>query len=293
MKERIYTREEVATLLERTTDLQRQAGPDVRDRQGLTLEELEAIASEAGLEPHLLRQAATELDQPHRSLFETSSGTTNTHVLAERWVPGRFTAELWEDIVAELRHRFDSDMGRMMGAPQMGIGVTESIGRTAEWRHTSLTGIETRIMMRQRGDRVRVRLSRKVGWASPLTEAFVISAVPAGLALLAAGAATESIFWAILLPLLILAVGVPSFTWVDRAWRRKKDRELEEIGDYIAHMVAAHQPEENMPVFGNSNRMFEGASSGASSILDSIDEDVEPPVESSSGPRSDRDRSRN
>lgn len=240
LKQRIYTSEEIAALLERTADLQRQSSGSTRDHQGLSLDELEMIASEAGLEPVLLRQAAAELDQPHRSLFETSSGTSSTHVFAERWVPGRFTNELWEDIVAELRHRFDSTMGLSIGMPHIGLSTTETIGRTAEWRHTNAWGVETRIMMRQSGDRVRIRLSRKVGWASPVMEGLLISIIPVGFAALTAGVATESVLWTILVAMLTLAACLPGFTWIDRAWRRKKDRELEEIGDHIAHMVAGH-----------------------------------------------------
>ncbi|NNF03122.1 MAG: hypothetical protein HKN17_01545, partial [Rhodothermales bacterium] len=195
MKNRIYTKEEVAQLLERTADLQRQEGRGEVERQGLTLKELETIASEAGLNAGFLRQAADELDQPHRSLFESSSGTTATHVFAERWVPGRFTPDAWEDIVAELRHRFDTTAGMSMGMPHLGLSTTETIGRTAEWRHTTMWGVETRIMMRQSGDRVRVRLSRKLGWASPGIEAFVFSSIPAVIAAFAAGISTGMLLW--------------------------------------------------------------------------------------------------
>ena len=118
MPDRIYTEQEVAALLERAAELQAQAARRNEHRPGLSLAELEDVAAEAGLDPSLLRQAAGELDEPGRPLLDRSAGTTATHVSVERRVPGTFTPEAWEDVVAELRHRFDTDMGKMWGMPQ-------------------------------------------------------------------------------------------------------------------------------------------------------------------------------
>lgn len=58
---RRYSEKEVTRLLRRATELQR-AMPIAPASNGLTLAELEDVATEAGLDPALLRQAAAELD---------------------------------------------------------------------------------------------------------------------------------------------------------------------------------------------------------------------------------------
>lgn len=58
---RRYNEKEVARLLRRASELQR-SSPAAPNPSGLTLNELEDIAKEAGLDVALLRQAATELD---------------------------------------------------------------------------------------------------------------------------------------------------------------------------------------------------------------------------------------
>lgn len=128
----------MAELLQRAAELQAQAARCAEHRPGLTIAELESIGTEAGLDPSLIRQAAAELDAPERPMLRKNSGLTSSHVFVERRLPGTLSPEHWEDVVAELRHQFESDLGRMMGMPQYGSGTTEQIGRTVEWKHTSL-----------------------------------------------------------------------------------------------------------------------------------------------------------
>ncbi len=59
---RRYTEKEVARLLDRATELQSHE-TRAPDHDGLTLGELELIAREAGIDPALLQQAASELDR--------------------------------------------------------------------------------------------------------------------------------------------------------------------------------------------------------------------------------------
>ena len=238
MAHRTYTEQEVAALMERAAELQMQTARQTGRKPGLTLAELETIAREAGLDPSFLQQAATELDAPSRSLFESSTGTSATHVFVERWVPGTLTPEVWEDLVAELRHRYDTDMGKMWGVPGYGTSKTEHVGRTAEWRHTSMSGIETRVMVRPRGDGLRIRLSQRVGWGSSIAEAATYGAGSAGIAAAIAGAIGESGLFALAAFLIGLLLFIPAILYLDRMWRRKKHRELEALGAHLAALAA-------------------------------------------------------
>ena len=266
MSDRVYTEEEVRALLERAAELQAQTARQAGDRPGLTLEELQTIASDAGLDPALLRRAAAELDEPGRSLLESSTGTSATHVFVERWVPGPLVPETWEDMVAELRHRFDTDLGRMMGMPGYGVSSTEQIGRTVEWKHTSLSGVETRVMVRERDGGTRIRLSQRVGWASATAESATYGALLAFFGGMLGIPVTESLGGGVAAFLAVLLVAFPLILMADRAWRRKKHRELEELGDRLAALAEASGPfetrEEAHEAEARASRLEGSASSG-------------------------------
>src|SRR5690606_14378349 len=84
---RTYSEQEVRDVLQRAAELQMHAARRVDNSVGLTLSELEQIAHESGLDPTFVRQAASEFDEPAHDLFSSSTGTTPTHVIIERWVP--------------------------------------------------------------------------------------------------------------------------------------------------------------------------------------------------------------
>lgn len=264
MAERIYTEQEVFEIIERAAELQMQTARSREDRSGLTLSELETVAKETGLDPAHLRRAVAELDEPGNALFDASARTTSTHIFMERWVPGALTPEVWEDIVAELRHRFDTDLGAMMGV-NYGTGTTEQIGRTLEWKHTSAAGVETRAMLRPRGDGVRIRLGQRVGWGNPVAESAMYGASLAFLAAVIAGVVSGSGWIAAAAALLTLIVAVPLILYADRAWRRKKHRELHDLADNISALVAT--PIEASA--GDAVQQATGQETTASPVLDS------------------------
>src|SRR5690606_15066397 len=212
----------------------------VDDAVGLSLAELEEIARESGLDPGFVRQAAQEFDEPAHDLFSSSSGSTSTHVIIERWVPGRLTMDLWEDIVAELRHRFDSDLGSAMGMPGYGIGTTEQIGRTVEWRHTNLFGVSTRLMMRERGDGIMMRFNRRVGLGSEMTEGLAYGSILAFFAGLIGLAVASSLIIGLMVFFLALAAIAPLIMVADRRWRKKQQRQLNGLADRVARIAAEH-----------------------------------------------------
>lgn len=241
MAQRIYTEREVTALLERAAALQQHSARQDEARPGLTLPEIEAIAAEAGLDPSLLRQAARELDAPASPNHGAPPGTTATHVFVERWVPGTLSEEAWEDVVAELRHRYDTDLGAMMGMPGYGRSLTERIGRSVEWRHTSMAGIETRVMIRPRGEGLHVRLSQRVGWGSPLAESLVYGLFGGLLGLVPAALLDAGKAFAVALMGVLYVLAVAGIFAADRAWRRNKHRALEALGDRVAALLTAHE----------------------------------------------------
>lgn len=286
MKDRSYTEKEIAALLERAAELQADVARRSEHQPTLTLAELEVVASEAGLDPVLLRQAAAELEAPGYPVLGENVGATATHNLVERWVPGDLTSEAMEDLVAELRHRFDTDAGKAMGMPTYGSSTTEQIGRSLEWRHTSMSGIETRVLLRPRGGRVHVRLSQRVGWAGPQAESVSYGMLLSALMALLAGGVLNSVFIAITTLVLAAAALVPLIYVLDQKWRRKKHRALQALGDDIAGLLAASARERPGEKAGDQSPEAapEAAPEATARLLEN-DPEAEAPAEAQAAPR--------
>lgn len=233
MSDRTYTEREIQRLIERAAELQAQehdpGGP------GLTLAELESVATEAGIDARYVRAAVAE--QRAGAAVQSKGGADTTHIYVERVVPGDLAEEAWEDVVMTLRNRFDTSLGATMGMPGYGQSSTEQIGRSREWRHTSMSGVETRVMVRPRDGQIHLRLSQRVGLASPPTEAFWYG-ILAGLLGFIPGLILTPGAWVFLWWAGAALLFMPLVYTLDTRWRDKKHRELKALADDVSRMVS-------------------------------------------------------
>jgi len=124
-----------------------------------------------------------------------------------------------------------------MGMPGYGLSTTETMGRNREWRHTSLMGVETRILLREMGGRTRIRMSQKVGLASPLTESIMYGGILAMFGALVSAAALDSALLGLVSFAAMLALFIPAVLAMDTSWRRKKHNELAILSEEIVQLV--------------------------------------------------------
>lgn len=89
-------------------------------QRGLTLEEMEALVGEAGLDPELIRRAARDVTLKQVEAATPWAGAPR-RILIEREIDGEVTEELWESMVGEIQ--------RTLG----GIGFASRVGRTRSW----------------------------------------------------------------------------------------------------------------------------------------------------------------
>ncbi|HEX8386803.1 MAG TPA: hypothetical protein VF576_11500 [Rubricoccaceae bacterium] len=237
---RTYSEREVADIIERAAERQA-AAPRPDDRVGLTLDEIERIGAEAGLDPAALRAAAAEVDAAGHTLARQAS-QPRTQVVVERWIDGPLTPEGWEDAVVELQGTIGPDMSAMMGmaAPQQ-----QQVGRAYEWTHTSGLGVRTTVLASPRGGRTRLRITQLVGLSSPAVEGAVYGAsigVLVGLVALfsaiaagASGALVGLVAFAAFA--LATAASVPVVTHLDRRWRAGKLQKLGDLADRLAPIL--------------------------------------------------------
>lgn len=259
MPERIFSKDEVAALLERTTELEIGKNRSGKTNDGLSLSELEHVAAEAGLDIALLRDAVAEMES-RSSLMDSHRDKSATHNMLERWMEGTVTDHTWGDVVMDLRNRFDTDAGASMGMPGFGLSKAETMGRNREWRHTSLMGVETRILLREMGDRTRIRMSQKVGIASPLIEASMYGGILASFSALIAAAALDSVLLGLVSWVAMLALLIPVVLALDKAWRRKKHNELAKLSEEIVRFVQDVQ--ENQEVEASRESSVPAVSAG-------------------------------
>lgn len=239
-----FTKEEVAALLERTAELQLQENRQHDGQSGLTLSELEHIAEEAGLDPRLLRVAATEMvafgsggGGAGVARGKVGTSTSSTHNYIDRVVPGACTDDALENMVAHLRHRFDTELGASFGSAY-GSSSVDRIGRNIEWKHTSLSGIETRVLVRVRDEAMHVRLSQRVGLASPITESIGYGSILSFFAASVSAAALDSGGLGILAFFAALALFTPLVFLLDTRWRASKHRQLSDLADEVSALLS-------------------------------------------------------
>lgn len=150
---RRYSDEEVRYLLQRASEMESQGASVPARPEGPTLTELETIASEAGLDPSLLRRAARELDEGAGPPAAGSSAKWMGAPLSfelERVVPVEVPASVLERVAMAVQRAAD------------GVGQPSIMGRTLSWTSSdsgksrvlnvsvSMGGGETRLALEER-----------------------------------------------------------------------------------------------------------------------------------------------
>jgi hypothetical protein len=142
---RRYTDEEVRLLLERASEIESQGTSLPARTAGPTLRDLEAIASEAGINPDAIRKAAEELDGG-RAVVPLSDHRGSGFLGAplqldlERVVPGEAPTQVLESLVPTIQRAAE------------GVGHPSLMGKTLSWQSEDAS--KTRMLQ------VSVRVSR-------------------------------------------------------------------------------------------------------------------------------------
>ena len=235
---RTYSEQEVSAIIARAVERQQDADAGANET-GLTLDEIERVGRESGIDPAHLRAAAAEVDAVGRTLAKQTAAT-RTEVVVERWIDAPFRIEAWEDVVAHLREAHGAAMGAAFGSS---AGETvRQVGSSYEWAHTDGLGVRTRVTVSPRDGRTRLRMTQLVGLSSSRTEGVVYGGgIAAVLAVLVGGLASvvaEGVLnpaWAAALAFAVLwAVAAPTVSTLDRRWRAKKLHRLDALADDLA-----------------------------------------------------------
>ncbi len=151
-RRRRYSDKEVSLILKRAAELQQKEPGAGVERTGLTFDELEEIATEAGLDPRHLRRAAAELESR-----PAGSG------LASRFFGAPMVIRLERTIEGELpESEFESIVELLQGQP-IGQGQASTVGRTLTWRsHSTNTERSLQISITVRDGTTLVRMEERL-----------------------------------------------------------------------------------------------------------------------------------
>ena len=124
---RLYGEEEIARILKRATEIQI-AEPSLPASSGMTLQELEDVAAEAGIDPRHLRRAAMELELgDDRSLWDRLAGG-RLAIELDTVIPGELSTQGFERVLTIIQQ----------GARHHGQGTL--LGHTLTWQGESAEG---------------------------------------------------------------------------------------------------------------------------------------------------------
>jgi len=170
MPKRVYSEQEVAGLIRRAVELEaersKQGGSE--DQRGLTMQDLEKIAADSGIDPELMRRAADEL-QHNMSPQDIEDTTTvnRTEIVAEHWIKGDVTSRILDNLIIELNQRFGTSQDEIswwntMFNDYTGKALVNKTATSADWKYTDEFGMyTTRALVQQRGDKLRIRVSKR------------------------------------------------------------------------------------------------------------------------------------
>ena len=147
MSQRHFDESEIGPILQRAAELQ--AGAVSGSAGGFTLDELQRLATEVGIDPVMVERAVGELAKTPTNLVD-EGGTDSLRL--EQTVAGSLDDEAWEEIVADFR--------LFARRP----GITKQRGTTTEWMCRSDAGVVTFTATR-RGPQTRFRLIGDMGKA--------------------------------------------------------------------------------------------------------------------------------
>ena len=148
---RLYGEQEIGRILKRATELQHQE-PTAPAAAGVSLQELEEIASEAGIDPRYLRRAALEVDSGlHDSSIWTKVVGDELTLVRELTLPGEVGQGGFERIVSVIQRH-----SKEHGQPSL-------LGQTLTWRAETASKTRTsQIVVTSRDGHTQIRLEENL-----------------------------------------------------------------------------------------------------------------------------------
>lgn len=253
MSNRIYSEDEVTKLIRRAVELEagRSVSNEKQSGKGLTLQEIEQVASETGIDPELIKQAASELDNKSSGNLKDDGkiNITKSEIVSERWIDARPDRVMFEDLVTELNHRYGtSEEGNWwdrLWDNYAGRAKVEKTATTVDWNFTDeMEFYTTRVLMQRRGEKFRIRVSKRVGWSMSWSSkggTLFVSAMIFLVSVLIGGSMGFALFDSPIAGILagagFTALTIPAMLMWEKQWIKKHKEEVAETTEALASLA--------------------------------------------------------
>ncbi|WP_340104730.1 hypothetical protein [Rhodohalobacter sp. 8-1] len=178
MSDHLYSEEEVARLIRRAVELEseRTEQGSTSDKAGLTIQDLEKIAADSGIDPELMRRAAEELKEKNTSPnsqadnIEDNTTISKSEIVAEHWIKATADERMLDNLILELNHRFGTSQEEITWWNELigdysGKALVNKTSTSVDWKYTDELELHTlRVLIQQRGEKLRIRVSKRQGW---------------------------------------------------------------------------------------------------------------------------------
>jgi hypothetical protein len=229
--ERRYSDREVSVILKRATELQAtgRSGPT---GEGLTLEELEEIGAEAGIDPATLRAAAREIDAPAGAALGRALAGGPLVVALEARVRGSLPRDSLDALVPLIQRAAD--------AP----GQASAVGDTLTWSsnaHGNTRSLQV-LVSAERDDHTLVRVEERLGGTAGALYGGIVGGVGGGVGFGVGGAVggvLGSALFGILIPAAALSGSYLLARTIFRAAVARRTRALGHLMEDIAREIEA------------------------------------------------------
>lgn len=225
----VYGEKEISRILKRAAALQQETS---YVGEGLSLEEVQQVAAEVGINPRYVAMAASEIggSETEKEPFQLFGGSLS--ILEERVLPGRLSEMQREEMLAEIRRTYHQ------------AGIVTRVGRTTDWTH-STQGDQIQVSITERGERTTVRVLER-----SLRVAVLTYVLPLGFVLPFAVNVPLILgfnaFPAVLFVLLALVASFFGSRLVYSSINTRKQRKARRLLKRLAHIAA--EPDEELDV---------------------------------------------
>ena len=227
---RRYSEEEAGEILRRAAEMQR-AEPSAADPSGFSLSELEEVAREAGIDPAVVRRAASQLDLPASGNLGTALAGSPLTIRLEVELPGQYPVDRFDALVPAIQD----------ASPWQGhAGV---VGRTLTWSARADSNTSSlQVLVASSDGRTLIRVEERLAGLVGALFGGIIGGGGAGIGIglgAGLGAAVGSTLFAIGFPVLMLGGSYALARAIYSAHVRKERARLQGLLDRLAAIASA------------------------------------------------------
>ncbi|MDR9419810.1 hypothetical protein [Gracilimonas sp.] len=251
MSERIYSKKEVEQLIKKAVELEsKRPLPEKKNwENGLNIGELKNVAAETGLDPELIERAAYEMDVLPED-HEEKVRVNRDEITSEVWLDSKPDKETLDMLVTELNHIYGTtdelNWWEKLWQIHKGKAKIERKPNFTEWIYTSSSGaFFTRVLLQQRGERFRIRVSKRqiynLDWDSALNTLLII-VLPLAFFLGIFGGAVSEKLWGMFWPglgagIMLSLLSYPLLRYIDKRHINKYKSEVDSTIRQLSELV--------------------------------------------------------